>query len=46
MFVGILRDIFKEETVEYVLALVDELLTGNCKLVGFLSEYCSFIGHK
>ncbi|KAJ9185625.1 hypothetical protein P3X46_005234 [Hevea brasiliensis] len=27
VFVSILRDIFKEETVEYVLALIDELLT-------------------
>ncbi|KAL6122921.1 hypothetical protein ACLB2K_075445 [Fragaria x ananassa] len=31
VFVGILRDIFKEETVEYVLALIDELLTANPK---------------
>lgn len=29
VFVTILRDIFKEETVEYVLALIDEMLTGN-----------------
>lgn len=29
VFVGILRDIFKEETVEYVLALIDEMLAGN-----------------
>uniref|UniRef100_M1ASA2 Vacuolar ATP synthase subunit h n=1 Tax=Solanum tuberosum TaxID=4113 RepID=M1ASA2_SOLTU len=28
VFVTILRDIFKEETVEYVLALIDEMLTG------------------
>ncbi|KAJ8446800.1 hypothetical protein Cgig2_016110 [Carnegiea gigantea] len=28
VFVGIVRDIFKEETVEYVLALIDEMLTG------------------
>jgi len=28
VFVNILRDIFKEETVEYVLALIDEMLTG------------------
>ncbi|OMO96595.1 ATPase, V1 complex, subunit H [Corchorus olitorius] len=28
VFVSILRDIFKEETVEYVLALIDEMLTG------------------
>ncbi|XP_065852541.1 V-type proton ATPase subunit H [Euphorbia lathyris] len=31
VFVSILRDIFKEETVEYVLALIDELLTANPK---------------
>ncbi|KAH1113960.1 hypothetical protein J1N35_007338 [Gossypium stocksii] len=30
-FVTILRDIFKEETVEYVLALIDEMLTANPK---------------
>ncbi|RYQ80423.1 hypothetical protein Ahy_Scaffold1g106846 isoform C [Arachis hypogaea] len=31
MFVHVLRDIFKEETVEYVLALIDEMLTANPK---------------
>ncbi|KAE8656133.1 hypothetical protein F3Y22_tig00117009pilonHSYRG00043 [Hibiscus syriacus] len=31
VFVRILRDIFKEETVEYVLALIDEMLTANPK---------------
>ncbi|XP_022983770.1 V-type proton ATPase subunit H-like [Cucurbita maxima] len=31
LFVSILRDIFKEETVEYVLALIDEMLTANPK---------------
>ncbi|XP_059628597.1 V-type proton ATPase subunit H-like [Cornus florida] len=31
VFVSILRDIFKEETVEYVLALMDEMLTANPK---------------
>ncbi|KAJ6763277.1 V-TYPE PROTON ATPASE SUBUNIT H [Salix purpurea] len=31
VFVTILRDIFKEETVEYVLALIDEMLTANPK---------------
>lgn len=43
----ILRDIFKEETVEYVLALVDEMLTGklptNSRLLVYISEtkvYC------
>lgn len=35
VFVSILRDIFKEETVEYVLALIDEMLTGIWKLVSF-----------
>lgn len=29
VFVHVLRDIFKEDTVEYVLALIDEMLTGN-----------------
>ena len=29
VLVSILRDIFKEETVEYVLALIDEMLTGK-----------------
>lgn len=29
VFVSILRDIFKEETVEYVLALFDEMLSGE-----------------
>lgn len=28
VFVGILRDISKQETVEYILAMVDEMLTG------------------
>lgn len=31
IFVTLLRDIFKEETVEYVLALIDEMLTANPK---------------
>ncbi|XP_011044454.1 PREDICTED: V-type proton ATPase subunit H isoform X1 [Populus euphratica] len=31
VFVTILRDIFKEETVEYVLALIDEMLAANPK---------------
>ncbi|XP_022747357.1 V-type proton ATPase subunit H-like isoform X2 [Durio zibethinus] len=31
VFVSILRDIFKEETVEYVLALIDEMLAANPK---------------
>ncbi|KAL3650090.1 hypothetical protein CASFOL_006493 [Castilleja foliolosa] len=31
VFVSILRDIFKEETVEYVLALIDETLSANPK---------------
>ncbi|KAG5569477.1 hypothetical protein H5410_059243 [Solanum commersonii] len=29
VFVTTLRDVFKEETVEYVLALIDEMLTAN-----------------
>lgn len=29
VFVRVLRDIFKEDTVEYVLALIDEMLAGN-----------------
>ncbi|EXB29137.1 V-type proton ATPase subunit H [Morus notabilis] len=31
VFVSILRDIFKEETVEYILALIDEMLAANPK---------------
>ncbi|XP_024985028.1 V-type proton ATPase subunit H [Cynara cardunculus var. scolymus] len=31
VFISILRDIQKEETVEYVLALIDEMLTANPK---------------
>ncbi|KAJ4720920.1 V-type proton ATPase subunit H [Melia azedarach] len=31
VFVNILRDIYKEETVEYVLALIDEMLAANPK---------------
>lgn len=42
VFVGILRDIFKEETVEYVLALIDEMLAGNWKIF-WLSD-CTPIG--
>ena len=29
VFVSILRDISKEDTIEYVLALIDEMLTGK-----------------
>ncbi|PKI59385.1 hypothetical protein CRG98_020216 [Punica granatum] len=29
VFVCILRDIFKEETIEYVLALIDDMLAAN-----------------
>ncbi|GER28286.1 v-type proton ATPase subunit H [Striga asiatica] len=43
VFVSILRDIFKEETVEYVLALIDEMLSGNwfiqeksCKILSLI----------
>ena len=35
VFVSILRDIFKEETVEYVLALIDEMLAGTCNFFPF-----------
>ncbi|OAY79740.1 V-type proton ATPase subunit H, partial [Ananas comosus] len=31
LFVSILRDISKEEAVEYVLALIDQMLTANPK---------------
>lgn len=37
VFVTILRDIFKEETVEYVLALIDEMLAGiNSCLLAYI----------
>ncbi|KAF9598005.1 hypothetical protein IFM89_023577 [Coptis chinensis] len=38
VFVKILRDIFKEETVEYVLALIDEMLTANPKRARLFHE--------
>ncbi|XP_038678557.1 V-type proton ATPase subunit H-like [Tripterygium wilfordii] len=38
VFVSILRDIFKEETVEYVLALIDEMLTANPKRARLFHE--------
>nr|XP_023928407.1 V-type proton ATPase subunit H [Quercus suber]XP_023928408.1 V-type proton ATPase subunit H [Quercus suber] len=38
VFVSILRDIYKEETVEYVLALVDEMLTANPKRARFFHD--------
>ncbi|XP_028086176.1 V-type proton ATPase subunit H-like isoform X2 [Camellia sinensis] len=31
VFISILRDIFKEETIEYVLSLIDDMLTANSK---------------
>ncbi|KAI8031197.1 V-type proton ATPase subunit H [Camellia lanceoleosa] len=31
VFISTLRDIFKEETIEYVLSLIDEMLTANSK---------------
>lgn len=40
VFVSILRDIFKEETIEYVLALIDEMLAGTWEIV---DHYCSFV---
>lgn len=39
VFVGILRDISKQETVEYILAMVDEMLTGlllEKRICGFM----------
>lgn len=36
VFVGILRDISKQETVEYMLAMVDEMLTGKALNLFFL----------
>ena len=46
VFVCVLRDIFKEDTVEYVLALIDEMLAGsvcgNWPLCGvFLLLFCA-----
>lgn len=35
VFVSILRDIFKEETVEYVLSLIDEMFIGNRRVFQF-----------
>jgi len=41
VFVRVLRDIFKEDTVEYVLALIDEMLAGKLlKLVHFFLICC------
>ncbi|XWS58714.1 hypothetical protein CRYUN_Cryun08bG0058200 [Craigia yunnanensis] len=40
VFVNILRDIFKEETVEYVLALIDEMLTANSKRARLFHDKC------
>lgn len=33
VFIGILRDVSKEDTLEYVLALIDDMLTGLYDLV-------------
>ncbi|XP_042444451.1 probable V-type proton ATPase subunit H isoform X1 [Zingiber officinale] len=38
VFTDILRDISKEETVEYVLALIDEMLTANPKRSGLFHK--------
>ncbi|KAF6146294.1 hypothetical protein GIB67_008178 [Kingdonia uniflora] len=38
VFVNILRNIIKEETVEYVLALIDEMLTGKGSFLTISSE--------
>ncbi|CAI0569421.1 unnamed protein product [Linum tenue] len=40
VFVNILRDIFKEEIVEYVLALIDEMLTANPKRARLFHDKC------
>jgi V-type H+-transporting ATPase subunit H len=32
VFVGMLRDISREDTVEYVLAMIDEMLSGSFEL--------------
>ncbi|XP_073017849.1 V-type proton ATPase subunit H-like [Primulina eburnea] len=45
-FVSILRDIFKEETVEYVLALIDEMLLGNKSKRARLFHDKSFSGEE
>lgn len=45
VFVHVLRDIFKEETVEYVLALIDEMLTGNLKELGLFVSLCNPIAN-
>ncbi|KAM7273178.1 hypothetical protein ACFE04_027842 [Oxalis oulophora] len=43
VFVSILRDIFKEETVEYILALIDEMLTAwHTKLININQNFVNF----
>ncbi|KAF6170790.1 hypothetical protein GIB67_015742 [Kingdonia uniflora] len=39
VFINILRDIIKEETVQYVLALIDEMLTGKGSFLTISSEH-------
>ncbi|XP_074568900.1 putative V-type proton ATPase subunit H [Curcuma longa] len=45
LFTNILRDISKEETVEYVLALIDEMLRANPKRVGLFHQASEDIYH-
>ena len=44
LFVTILRDIFKEETVEYVLALIYEMLSGKYIQPEFISIHLFIVG--
>lgn len=43
VFVRVLRDIFKDDTVEYVLALIDEMLAGNLLSIGHFVSHPSFV---
>lgn len=43
VFLNILRNITKEETVEYVLALIDEMLAGGQLLIHFVDLFVSVI---
>lgn len=46
VFVGILRDISKQDTVEYVLALLDDMLSGMSELVsGGFQSTAELIGY-
>lgn len=45
VFVSILRDIFKEDTVEYVLALIDEMLSGKwCNTCALRLDFAMLLG--